>query len=97
MNNKTVNFPQKSNAEKTAEALKALAGLQNAVPRMVQIPADKYEHLVRATLQRDLIAEGLNAFPEYMTATFVRTVLGVPEVDPASNANPLTREDNADA
>ena len=89
-NNKPVNFPQKSNAEKTAEALKALAGLQNAIPRMVQIPVEKYDELVRATLQRDIIAEGLKAFPEYKVADFVRTVLGIPEAAPAS-------EDNGDA
>lgn len=97
MNNKPINFPQKSNADKTAEALNALAGLQNAIPRMVQIPVEKYDELVRAKLQLDIIAESLKAFPDYLFCDLVRTVLGIPKADPASNANPLSSEDNADA
>ena len=94
-NNKPVNFPQKSNAEKSAEALKSLAGLQNALTREVQIPVDKYDELVRAKLQRDIIAEGLKAFPDYMVSELVRTVLGIAKADPAANTN--ASEDNADA
>jgi len=94
--NKTTNTHPASKPipEKSVEALKQLSEAFNT-PHMVQVPADKYDEMLRASTQRDLIVGCLNTFPEYMALDFVRAVFGISKPDPA--ANTVANEGNANA
>ena len=95
MNKTTYTHPaSKPIPEKSVDALKQLSEAFNS-NRMVQIPVEEYNHLVRCAMQRDVLATCVNTYPDYMVGDLVRTVLGISKPDPA--ANTVTNEGNANA